>query len=234
MIKRLASKFLDQSKKADEIIWANIYHDSIRGRKYLENLNLNIGRWAGNYPFFYVLNRILHDFKPSSILELGLGESSKFIMACSKNFLNNTKHVIVEHDPNWISLYKKSNDTPDNSLFVQLDLIEKEFNGYKTNAYHNFGEKFKDFDFDLIIIDGPFGSKRYSRNDILLLVKELIIKKEFIIIFDDTNRLGERDTMELLISEITKNGIHLNRANYKGVKTLSVLATDAYKYATSL
>ena len=41
-----------------EIEWAHIYHDSIRGKKPIEELGLNIGRWAGNYSFFYVLNRI--------------------------------------------------------------------------------------------------------------------------------------------------------------------------------
>lgn len=234
MIKFLIRKFLDQSKKADEIIWANIYHDSIRGRNYLENLNLNIGRWAGNYTFFYILNRVLHDFQPKSILEIGLGESSKFIMACSKNILKNTQHIIVEHDPNWISLYRKNNEIPNNSVFFQLDLIKKKFKGYTTFSYRNFYEKLKDFDFDLIIIDGPFGSKKYSRNDILLLVKHLDPKQEFIIIFDDTERTGEKDTVKLLIKEINKKGIPINVEHYNGVKTVSVIATNTYKYATSL
>ncbi|GAL81813.1 hypothetical protein JCM19274_372 [Algibacter lectus] len=35
-----------------ELEWANIYHDSIRGKNALQNLPLNIGRWAGNYTFF--------------------------------------------------------------------------------------------------------------------------------------------------------------------------------------
>ena len=45
-----------------EIEWAHVYHDSIRGVKWIENQPLNIGRWAGNYTFFYLLNRVLHDF----------------------------------------------------------------------------------------------------------------------------------------------------------------------------
>jgi len=62
-----------------ELEWANIFHDSIRGKKHIDDLGLNIGRWAGSYPFFYVLNRILSDYCPSSILEFGLAESSKGI-----------------------------------------------------------------------------------------------------------------------------------------------------------
>ncbi|MGY3795225.1 polyamine aminopropyltransferase [uncultured Aquimarina sp.] len=234
MIKYLASKFLDQSKKADEIIWAHVYHDSIRGRTYLENLNLNIGRWAGNYAFFYILNRILHDFKPKSILELGLGESSKFIMTCLTNFLNDTKHTVIEHDPNWIALFKENNNIPINTSFMQLDLVEKKFNGHTTNVYQNFLEETREQSFDLIIIDGPFGSKRYSRNNILSLVHNLNDKKEFIIIFDDTNRLGEKETFTLLISKLKEKGISLYTQEYKGSKSVSIIATKFYKYATSL
>jgi hypothetical protein len=58
----------------NELYWANVYHDSIRGKKELENLGLNIGRWAGNYTFFYVLNRILNDYQPKKIIEFGLGK----------------------------------------------------------------------------------------------------------------------------------------------------------------
>ncbi|MEZ0130278.1 hypothetical protein AB9T88_11140, partial [Flavobacterium sp. LBUM151] len=43
----------------EELLWASVFHDSIRGKKGIEDLSLNIGRWAGNYSFFYVLNRIL-------------------------------------------------------------------------------------------------------------------------------------------------------------------------------
>jgi hypothetical protein len=35
-----------------EIEWAHIYHDSIRGKKAIEELELNIVKWAGNYCFF--------------------------------------------------------------------------------------------------------------------------------------------------------------------------------------
>ena len=69
-------KILSQTR---ELEWAHIFHDSIRGKECLQNLPLNIGRWAGNYSLFYLLNRILMDYKPKSILEFGLGESSKFI-----------------------------------------------------------------------------------------------------------------------------------------------------------
>lgn len=222
------------NKHLHEIIWANVYNDSIRGREYLENLNLNIGRWAGNYAFFYVLNRILHDFNPKTILDVGLGESSRFIMTCLDNYLKETQHVVIEHDPKWIELYKERNGVSKNTSIIRLDLIEKKFKGHKTTSYKNFSNKVKGYDFDLIILDGPFGSKRYSRNDILSLVEYLDSSKEFIILFDDTNRKGERETFKILVNELTKKSISFNVEHYKGNKTVSVLATNKYKYVTSL
>ena len=81
-----------------EIEWAHVYHDSIRDKPYLQNLSLNIGRWAGNYAFFYLLNRILFETKPKRILELGLGESSKLISVYIENILVNSEHLIFEHN----------------------------------------------------------------------------------------------------------------------------------------
>ena len=37
-----------------ELEWAHVFHDSIKGKPWLENLSLNIGRWAGSYSFFYI------------------------------------------------------------------------------------------------------------------------------------------------------------------------------------
>ena len=94
----------NQSK---ELEWAHIYHDSIRGKKWLEELPINVGRWAGNYSFFYVLNRILNDYKPKRILELGLGESTKVISAYINNYLTDSTHIVVEQDADWAKAFNE-------------------------------------------------------------------------------------------------------------------------------
>ena len=47
---------------------------------------------------------------------------------------------------------------------------------------------------DLIILDGPFGSQRYSRIQILDLIPLSINKENFCILIDDFQRIGEKDT----------------------------------------
>lgn len=215
-----------------EIEWAQVYHDAIRGITWLDKLPLNVGRWAGNYPFFYVLHRILNDFKPTSILELGLGESSKFISTYLSHYLVNSSHTIVEHDEGWISAFNNRFKLCDRSLIQQYPLITNRVKGFETLGYD--GISALSHKFDLYIIDGPFGSKKYSRFDILHLLKQVNETDEFIIILDDTNRQGERQTLEEVINFLKGKGLNLHIGRYRGRKELTVLATGKYKYAKSM
>ena len=109
MLRKVFKKIKKQFQKKEDVLflqtkeieWAHNYHDSIRGISFIETLNLNIGRWAGNYAFFYVLNRILNDYKPKKIIEFGLGESSKFISKYIEFSLKDTKHTIIEQSEEW-------------------------------------------------------------------------------------------------------------------------------------
>jgi len=230
---------LFSKKKIKEIIlqnkeleWAHIYHDSIRGKEYLEKLPLNIGRWAGSYSFFYVLNRILSDYKPNSILDLGLGESSKFINAFMKNSLPSTTHVVVEQDQDWIDVFSKNTTLTDRSRIVHCPLEEITVKGHKSNSYKDF-KKNVNQKFDLYIVDGPFGSERYSRYNIIELIKDFTPEDEFIILFDDCEREGEKDTVKDIFEVLKKKNIVVFSDKYIGNKTQYIIATQKYKFATS-
>lgn len=220
-------------KSSQENEWANVYRDSIRGIVWLENLPLNIGRWAGNYAFFYVLNRILKDFQPKNILEFGLGESTRFIMSYIDNDLINTKHVVIEQDENWKKLFLNKNKMAPNTIIEVAPLEKKVVKGFEVNSYKDL-EKIVDTKFDLYIIDGPFGSPRFSRYDIVALAQKFDNQDEFIIIIDDYHREGEKDTTNELIEVFKKKNIEINFGVYSGVKSVAILATNNYKYTTTL
>lgn len=231
--KKIDSKLFEIEKQGRELEWAHIYRDSIRGKKWLEELPLNVGRWAGNYSFFYVLNRILMDFKPKYILDLGLGESSKFISTYLDNYLFDTKHVIVEQNEEWINVFQKKVLLSRRSNIVYCPVKEIEIKGFVSNAYEKFDENIES-KFDLYIVDGPFGSDRYSRYDILSLIERFDYSDEFIILFDDTNRQGEKDTLKDILQTLIDKKINVFVGNYIGNKTNTVIATQKYKFATSL
>ena len=216
-----------------EIEWAHIYHDSIRGKKSIEELNLNIGRWAGNYCFFYVLNRILSDYRPSSILEMGLGESTKFISTYLDNYLSNSSHVVIEQSQEWSEAFNSRFKLAKNTKIIHCPLETKLINGFEVNSYKGFEEKINQ-NFDLYVVDGPFGSERYSRYDILSLVKNFEKNHNFIIIIDDTNRQGELDTLNDIEEELNKKNISNHLGHYRGNKRVSLICSDKYRFAISL
>lgn len=216
-----------------ELEWAHIFHDSIRGKKWLEELPLNIGRWAGNYSFFYILHRIISDYKPKQILELGLGESTKFISSYLDNQLLESKHVIVEQSEEWIKEFKARFVLGDRSEVIFCPLAEREVKGYKINSYTDFANKITG-KFDLYIVDGPFGSPRFSRYDIVSKIEELEVDDEFIVLFDDTNRQGERDTLFKVVRLLKAKNIEYFTTDYVGNKTITIIATKKYKFAISL
>lgn len=216
-----------------ELEWAHIYHDSIRGKAFLQDLGLNVGRWAGNYSFFYILNRILSDYKPKGILDLGLGESSKFISTFLTHYLEDSHHAVVEQDSEWIKAFSKRFTLSERSRIMHCPLVEAHIKGYPTFSYQDFEVKVTE-DFDLFIVDGPFGSDRFSRYDIVSLVEKFEKGKEFILIMDDSHREGEQDTILDICSVLSKKGIGFHRGDYSGTKQNTVLATGKYRFAVSL
>jgi hypothetical protein len=217
----------------DELIWASVFRDSIKGLKGIENLPLNIGRWAGSYPFFYVLNRILKEYQPKKILEFGLGESSKFISTYLQHHLLESEHIIIEQDSNWKLSFETNFVLSSRSNVYELPLIKKKYKEFEYNGYENI-ENTIATKFDVYIIDGPFGSPNYSRFDIVALADILSSEDEFILIMDDYNRNGEKETVEVLLSLLKSKNVNIYTAKYSGVKSLFVIATEKYKYVTSL
>lgn len=219
--------------QSKELEWAHVYHDSIRGIKWLEALSLNIGRWAGNYSFFYVLNRILSDYKPNKIVELGLGESSKFVSAYLDNSLFESSHIIIEQDMKWIVSFESRYKLSSRSKIIHCLLQEKEIKGFVTKVYQDLEKKI-DKKFDLYIVDGPYGSERYSRYDIVSLVANFEAEDQFIIIMDDTNRQGETDTVLEIKKMLKARNISYYHGDYRGNKCVTLIVSEKYKYSTSM
>jgi hypothetical protein len=217
----------------NELLWANIFHDSIKGKPHLENLSLNIGRWAGNYAFFYVLHRILNDYHPKRILEFGLGESSKFVSTFLEHELPNSDHWIVEQSEEWKQSFNMRFKLNNNSKVFVCPLEQRMVHGYASNFYKDLGSVVEGI-FDLYIVDGPFGSQNFSRYDIVEMIKRMNKEDEFLIILDDFNRKGEKETFNALLNFFKEENITIYTANYSGDKDVMVVGTEKYKFITTL
>lgn len=222
----------EQINLLKELNWANVFHDSIRGEDVLKDLPLNIGRWAGNYTFFYVLYRVIKESQPKSVLELGLGESTKFITALIDTY-KIKRHDVIEHDQEWINIYKSKQFNTSVTKFFHKNLIKTNINDTQHFSYSNL-DGVNLIDYDLYVIDGPYGSKYYSRKEIIDLIKLRDNSKDFIIIIDDSNRIGEKQTIKNLENYFDKESIDFKSTHYHGLKSVYLCCSPNYKFLTSL
>ncbi|HPI30852.1 MAG TPA: hypothetical protein PLS26_10025 [Bacteroidales bacterium] len=216
-----------------ELEWANIYHETIRGKKWLQELSISPGRWAANYSFIYVLTRILSDCQPKKIIELGLGESTKIVSTIIENELPDSTHLIIEQSQDWIMAFKSKFKLSSKSTILHLELETKIIKGFPVNSYKDINKKIDDT-FDLYIIDGPFGSARYSRYDIISLIEKLKNNSEFIIIIDDYNRPGEQEMVLDLTEAINKKGFEIYSGRFAGAKAQRVIVTKKYQFVLTI
>jgi hypothetical protein len=216
-----------------ELNWANVYHDSIRGEAWINETSLNIGRWAGGYAFFYVLVRILKDTKPQRILELGLGESTKMISQFIEHSSPETTHLIIEHDENWKMKFLDIFELSNKSRIELCPLVDQNIHGYNNKMYQNF-RTIAQGEFDFILVDGPFGSSHFSRYELIIMLNELNLEKDFIILFDDTHRTGEQETLEELHQLLKGKNIAYTHSTYQGIKACTLICSERMKFLTTL
>lgn len=239
MIKKIIELIRENRRNQKKIInqlrdleWAHVYHDSIRGKEYLETLSLNVGRWHADYSFFYVLNRILSEYKPKSILELGLGESTTFISAFLKAQLPETKFVVVEQDVSWKRHYLKNHEISANTSLEICPLVKDYVKDQEVNCYGGFQEIIKQ-KFDLYIVDGPIGTKHYSRYDMYNIAKDFKKDDNFLFVIDDYQRNGERETVAEIKTFFGNKGIEFTETIYHGTKQVLLLGSKKYIHIRS-
>ncbi len=231
MFKKLKSKLFedvlrnqaliqDQNK---ELIYAEIFHDTIKGSEWLPaDFALSPGNMAFGYPALYVLYRILNEFRPKNILEMGLGQSTKIIGLYNQKH-SECRHQVVEHDKEWIEFFKNSFEMPSTSQIVELPIEDKkvEIGGGETKvtSYIGFSERFKDQKFDFICIDGPYGyrSPKYSRIDIMGILPECL-EDSFVILLDDCHRKSETNTLNMISDTLNEKEIPNRKIIYRGEK----------------
>ena len=175
----------------------------------------------------------MSDYKPKSILELGLGESSKFISEFLNHDLKDSNHTIIEQDKNWQESFISNFNLCERSKIRICEMEKVMVKNFPVNMYKEL-ENNINAHYDLYIVDGPHGSARFSRFNIVEIINNKTIIDDLIIIIDDFNRQGEKDTAKELLKIFEKRKIKVFSGVYHGNKSLLVIATEKYKYLSSL
>lgn len=227
-IKRLAGM-------SEEAVWHHVLNRSLSKEVGSDSLPLNLGRWAGGASFFFVLHRILQTTKPGYVLEMGLGESSKFISHHAAMEPSLKQHFIIEHDQNWIDNFEQNYvlDAKSNIEFYDIEDRVDQTDGINGLAYAAIREEHW-LNVDLVVIDGPFGRGEFARSNVLALVPFLNGSRPFVLLFDDSQRPGETNTINELMQRLDQAGIKAHRAEYGGSKQCTVVCSEGHAWLKTL
>ncbi|MFW7415411.1 hypothetical protein [Demequina sp. SO4-18] len=221
-------------RSSREAVWGAVYRDTVAQSSWFTDQAVSPGRWAVGYPFLYVLYRVLDESRPTSILELGLGQSTK-VTAQYAAHGTAVGHTVVEHDPEWIAAFGANFALPSTTRIHTLDLTTAELpDGETALRYDGFAAAVGSATYDLIVVDGPFGGgAERARIDILDLIPQAL-EERFIIMLDDYNRPGEQRTAAAIAKALDAAGIAHETTRYSGEKDLWVATSPDLRFFTSL
>ncbi len=222
-----------------ELFYANVFHDTIKGSEWLpSDFALSPGNMALGYPAFYVLYRVLDEFKPKNILEIGLGQSTKMI-ALYNRYSNSCQHQVIEHDREWINFFNNHFELPPSTKITELPIkditIDVDEVSANVTAYMGFSDLLCNSRFDFICIDGPYGfrSPQYARIDIMGILPDCL-EDSFVIFLDDCERNGELNTFNLISSTLTEVGIKVTSNIYTGIKGTGIIVSENLAFLCSM
>ena len=225
---------LNTNSVAYENAYANVFHDTTIESDWLKDKIFWPGRSALGYPAMYVTYRILNEVKPKRILELGLGQSTKLISQYAASD-STVEHTVVESSQDWINFFSNSYHLPKNTKIEKLDYKIIPYKNSETRIFDCFYEKFTGKIFDFILIDAPLGvdMKECSRIDVLNILPECI-DGDFIILIDDTERLGETNTLADIRKLLDANSISFAEGSYGGMKKSTLICSANLSFLTTL
>lgn len=131
---------------------------------------------AANYSLLYLILRTITELRPARTLELGAGQSTLLLDTI---LADGQECVSMETDEMWAEKL---------AAHVRHQVLHSSV----TNGRYDLRPEGK---FNFVIVDGPIGTKRHSRQSALPILRDQLAD-DFLVIFDDSERRGERDTIE--------------------------------------
>lgn len=125
-----------------------------------------------------------------TILECGSGATTLLIAALTAEAKVN--FVVLEHDPNWHRYLKRMLDALG---YAHVRLVHAPLQDYGTYAWYRPPAGVVPKDVGLVICDGPPGSIPGGRFG-LMPVMASHLKRDCVILLDDTHRAGERRILD--------------------------------------
>ena len=168
---------------------------------------------------------------------MGLGQTTKLTSQYAKYF-DDAKLTVLESDEDWIENFSKNLEISDNIRIVNIDVETFEYNNTINLRFKDIDKIVESEKYDLIIIDAPRGFMEkdgknelldYSRANIWQLIPSNL-SDDYIIIMDDYERKGERNTMNHAKELLKENNKETFSYTAKGLKTQHAIFTEKYRF----
>ncbi|GAB5504366.1 class I SAM-dependent methyltransferase [Pyruvatibacter sp.] len=208
-----------------EIVYKQLFE------RELESIGLNDEFYplngAANYSLLFLVLRVIRKYKRLRVLELGCGQTTLLMSRLiEKGF--ELEVDSLENSSAWAER-TRAIASKVNVIYSQLEVRKirgLSFQGYSLDAL-DLGK------YDLIVVDGPAGSKGISRASAIELASSHL-EKDFIMIVDDAERFGERRMLRQLLKLLEGRGQTFHRSTTRAMKWQVVIASDAYEEAIYL
>lgn len=224
---------LRASAKLNDLHYELSLHANMRAKRYrIEDLYFDGA--AANPSLMLLLWKCLHMCHPRSVLELGSGQTTKLLGLYYRDHPG-VEVLTLEQDGRWVEILRTAT-THDGrchdychaplkpTSFVNLGAQTKiETDWYSVNG------KLAGRTFDLILVDGPNGSNRYSRSGVLEWVPQ-ILADSFVVIFDDAERYGEIMTIEAFEKTLQARHVPYVGFDVNGVTRQYVFCSPAFSF----
>lgn len=215
-----------------ETLKAILFRDTICDSEWLKVKSFSPGGWAIDYGVMYTLYRVLNDIKPKNVIEFGLGQSSKLLHQYG-TYYKDAMVLTCEHNENWVNFFKAEVNERYTINTKMLELQNRNYNGFETLVYKGLDEVCNGQKYDLIVVDGPYGSEHYSRSQLIDLVQNNLAKR-FCFIIDDFERSGEQDTIAEVKRILESKNIQYSSSVYKASKQHCLICSKELEFLTTL
>lgn len=219
-----------QEKLLQEIKAGEVFINSIADSNWMFSKGFSPSGWSASFTFLYALFRILNDCNPTSILEMGIGQTTKMTSQYVAFKNKAAKLLVIDHNQYWIDLFKSQITDSENLQILKLDLENALFNGEKTSVYKDLVKNVRTTKFDLIIVDG--GDRKYRTSVFDLIPQNL--SSSFVIVIDDYHFQDKKQMGQALLAKLKNEKIAHGTAIFSGMKKQLVIFSPNFSFLKSI
>ena len=211
-----------------EAQWADAFHARSKNSSWLKDKTFSLGRWAVGYQYLYALYCFIDEMRPTCVLDLGLGQTTRLIAQYAAANPE-VRHVVVESSLEWIEFFKNGSFTfPPNTRIVHCDYGTETFKGVDgVRVYKNFLSAVQGCKFDFVSIDAPLSGdmREFGRVDTIKLISDGLSRR-YAILFDDIGRKPDNAGFRALADALRDNGFSERIGCFHGIKWCGAVVSE--------